>query len=59
MDNEIDIMTESIIKAPPILIINIDELDYRGIQIEHEIKVCNSKYYLYAINSYTDIHSTM
>ena len=59
MGNEIDIMTESIIKAPPILIINIDELDYRGIQIEHEIKVCNSKYYLYAINSYTDIHSTM
>ena len=59
MDNEIDIMTESIIKAPPILIINIDELDYRGIQIEHEIKVCNSKYYLYAINSYTDFHSTM
>ncbi len=59
IDNEIDIMTESIIKAPPILIINIDELDYRGIQIEHEIKVCNSKYYLYAINSYTDFHSTM
>ena len=59
MGNEIDIMTESIIKAPPILIINIDELDSRGIQIEHEIKVCNSKYYLYAINSYTDFHSTM
>ena len=52
-------MIEKIIEAPPILIINIDELDNRGIKIEHEITVCGSKYMLYAINSYNNIHSTV
>ena len=59
MGEQIDIMTENIIKTPPILIINIDELDNRGINIDDELIVCNSKYLLYAINSYTNSHSTV
>ena len=59
MEYDFDIMIEKIIEAPPILIINIDELDNRGIKIEHEITVCDFKYMLYAINSYNNFHSTV
>ena len=59
MEEDFDIMIEKIIEAPLILIINIDELDNRGIKIEHEITVCDFKYMLYAINSYDNMHSTV
>ena len=59
MEYDFDIMIEKIIEAPTILIINIDELDNRGIKIEHEITVCDFKYMLYAINSYNNFHSTV
>ncbi len=59
MDNDIDIMEESIIESSSILIINIDNVDSRGFKIEHKIKILDNQYELYAINSYNDHHSTL
>ncbi len=59
MDNDIDIMEESIIESSSILIINIDNVDSRGFKIEHKINILDNQYELYAINSYNDHHSTL
>lgn len=59
MDNDFDIMEESIIESSSILIINIDGVDSRGFKIEHKIQILDNQYELYAINSYNDYHSTL
>lgn len=52
--NEIDTMEESIIEISSILLINIDNLDQRGVKFEYSINICECEFDLYAINSYTE-----